>query len=731
MFVKIGSLVHRYILVVALLLLVLVGNSYNPLSATGKGRSKAVASTPITHVIVIMEENHTFDNLFGTFPGANGVTLPQAPNPTSGDIDHEGPATLAAIDGGKMDEFNVRGEVQYTQSDIPTYWAYAKQFGLGDNFFSSEAEASTANHIGMFAGQTGGIDSVPDAGCTAPPNSINHNRSSTGQEYWAYPCYDISSLPTLMDAASVSWKYYSSIGIWDAPLYLHSYFNSPNNIKNSAQFLSDVHSGNLASVTFLMPPENDPSDHPPAHIQIAQNWVSSQINAVMQSQYWSSTAIFLTWDDWGGFYDHVVPPTLDSDGLGLRAPLIVISPYAKSGYIGHNLGEFASFDKFIEEDFNLGNLGQRDSLPQVDDLMDFFNFSQQPQPPFIVATLPNSSPLLYTPTAGDFLGTTAIKGSIQPEVVSLRQSVLFSIIYAGAMPPTVDNVVIDGTAHSMKDEGPITQGKVKGELYQYSAILPPGAHTTHFSFTAPNGVSDTAPENMSDYADPVVAPFSLTTKAPTTTLTGQTSTFTAVYTSPHGLAPTEEFVDIDGVPFTMTPNGNDWSKGVTFTYTTTLPTGLHYFRYRFNDGSGEVAFIGSEGPAISPLLLSSGKVSPTSGTSSTVFTFMTTYQNASGDAPTSALLWVDGTLSYPMTFVSGNYQSGALFSVSTTLPTGKHTFAFVFSDTNLTPATSWGEPEAPSSYAGPNVGTNATPVPPGTIFSPTHDEDPDQNNNTN
>lgn len=731
---KVRYLITRYSLITALLLLLVLAVFFNsPRSAPVKARSRVAATTPISHIVVIMEENHTFDSLFGTFPGANGVTEPQAANPLSSDIDHQGPAAIAAIDGGKMDGFNARGEVQYTQSDIPTYWAYAKQFGLGDNFFSSDAEESTPNHLSMFAGQTGGMDGVSIDGCTGPQSEILHSRSVSGQEFWGYPCYNMSSLPTLLDAASVSWKYYSSTGIWDAPLFLQSYYKSPNNIRKTGQFVSDVQSGNLASVSFVMPTGGDVSDHPPAHIQIAQNWVAGQINAIMKSAYWQSTAIFLTWDDWGGFYDHVAPPTLDSDGLGPRAPLIVISPYAKSGYIGHNQGEFASFDKFIEEDFGLGNLGQRDSLPQTGDLMDFFDFTQTPQPPFLVKNLPNASPLLFTPSSGDTVAGIAIQGSIQPEVASYGQTILFSIVYAGAMPPTVNNVVIDSVAYPMTAKGPIKQGSISGELYQYSTVLPPGAHKTHFSFTAPNGVSDTAPENVSDYANPVVAPFSLVTTASNTgaVLTGQLSTFSVVYTSPAGLPPTEAFVDIDGVANAMTPNGSNWQAGVTFTYTATLATALHFTRYRFNDGSGEIAFVGTDAPAVSPLLLINGKVSPTSGNTGTIFTFTTTYKNSIGDAPTSAIALVDGTLSFPMTFVSGNYKKGALFSVSTTLPTGNHTFTFVFYDSTMNPVAAWGEPTSPSVFAGPNVGASATPIPAGTIISPTHDQDPDQNNDTN
>jgi hypothetical protein len=299
------------------------------------------------------------------------------------------------------------------------------------------------------------------------------------------------------------------------------------------------------------------------------------------------------------------------------------------------------------------------------------------------------------------------------------------------MPPSVDNVVIDGVAHTMMLVGPIKLGSASGQLYQYSAVLPPGTHMTHFTFTDPSGVSYTAPENVSDYTNPVVAPFSLTPNTATHTLSGQRSNFSVVYASPSGLVPTEASVVIDGVVHAMTAKGNNWTSGVTFTYIATLATGVHYTSYRFNDGSGEVAFVGTELPTVSPVLLASGKVSPTSGNSGTVFTFTTSYKNSVGDAPTSAMIWVDGTLSYPMTFVSGNYQTGALFSVSTTLPTGNHTYVFAFSDSTMTPVAIWSDPESPSVYAGPNVGSSAIPVPAGTIISPTHDEDPDQDNQTN
>ncbi len=419
----------------ALLLVLALACSSSSLASPASPHAHAGETTPIKHVVVIMEENHTFDSLFGTFPGVNGIKEPHAANPLSGDIDHSGPAARAAVDGGKMDGFSARGMVQYHEADIPTYWAYAQRFGLSDNFFSSDVTASTSNHITLIAGQTGGMDQIENTGCNSAPNVESQSRSITGKSYWAYPCYNISSMPTILDAHGISWKYYSQNSIWDAPLFLQPYYQSPNNIRDSGQFLTDLQAGNLADVSWVMPPSGDPSDHPPAHIQLAQNWVADQVNAVMESKYWASTAIFLTWDDWGGFYDHVVPPTVDGDGLGLRAPLIVISPYTPPGTISHAQGEFASFDKFMEVNWKLPNLGERDALAKTSDLMDFFDFSLKPSKPFMVQHLPDSSPLLYVPSSGTTEGGTNIEGAIQPEIAELGQPITYSIIYTGAMPP--------------------------------------------------------------------------------------------------------------------------------------------------------------------------------------------------------------------------------------------------------------------------------------------------------
>ena len=298
----------------------------------------AAPASPIKHVVIIMLENHSFDNYFGTFPGAYGVTLPQAPNPMPRDYNHGSEAELAAIDGGKMDHFEAHASVQYKQSDIPIYWKYAQTFGLGDKFFTSYATSSTPNHMTWFAAQSGGIfETLSPTGCGTPHNNLVHSRDVvTANDYWSYPCYNIPSVPDLLTNTSLTWKYYNNVSIWDAPGMIQS-VPTPTNpssgmVSNVLQFQKDASRGNLANISWITPSANY-TDHPPSLQEPAQNFVNDSVQAVMHGPDWGSTAIFVTWDDWGSFYDHVKPPQIDALGLGLRVPLIVISPFAIPGHI--------------------------------------------------------------------------------------------------------------------------------------------------------------------------------------------------------------------------------------------------------------------------------------------------------------------------------------------------------------------------------------------------------------
>ncbi len=686
-------------------------------SANSLLQAHATRTNPIQHVVVIMLENHTFDNFFGQFPGANGVSLPHEPDPFPSDYGHGSAPAIAAMDGGKMDRFEAHSYFQYTQSDIPIYWSYAQQFGLGDNFFTSYPTSSTPNHMALLAAQNGGIFETinTNVGCRSPQNEIIHSKGQSGNDYWSYPCYNISSLPQLLGNANLSWRYYNSVPIWDPPSMIQSLNGSPNDIHNPNQFVKDVQSGNMANVSWVIP-TGDATDHPPSSVKPAQNFVAQQVNAIMNSQYWNSTAIFVTWDDWGGEYDHVAPPKIDPIGLGPRVPLLVISPWAKHGYISHRLGEFSSFAKFIENIFHLPNLGQRDANSRISNLMNYFSFTQPPQPPMLLNPLPYSNTLRIP--SGQSVKVT---GSLSQVVGGTTDTYQYSIIYTLPNSPAIHNVIIDGTAHPMTSIQTIPG---TGTLYQYSTSLGVGKHTYSFNFSDTSGTI-TLPDNGVQYSGPEVHPFSLNSLisavTPSVALPGQTITYTVTYTSPSNTAPVLAEIDIDGHPFPMQLKGApNYSRGAHYTYSTnTLSQGVHYLLYRFDDGSGPATFYpGRIVPQITPIVLSQSTVTPNVGTSSTTFTFQTTYSEVNGSAPTSAKVYVDN-VPYSMSYVSGSYSTGAIFQAHMTLPSGSHTFYFVFSNSQST----WADPIAPLAYATPTVAAGIHYAMPGMLIGNPPDMD--------
>src|SRR5947209_4560541 len=500
------SKLSRVFLVTALLAVLLGIGTWHFLPASSShpvyAKKTSVATSPIKHVVIVMLENHTFDNFFGTFPGANGYSnLQHASNPLVVDLGHDGPTARAAIDGGKLDGFSPHGMVQYNQSDIPNYWSYAQHFGLSDNFFTSDATSSTPNHINMIAAQSGGIDGTLGTGCKSQQNMVLNSLTAGGNSYWGYTCYNIPNIPQELDGAGISWRYYSSTPIWNAPYFIKPLYTSDSShiISDSNQFVKDVKAGQMPTVSWVTPTGTE-TDHPPVATEGAQNYVTNIANTLMQSSYWNSTALFVTWDDWGGFYDHVAPPAVDGRGLGLRVPLLVISPYAKPGYISHAQGEFSSFVKFIEEDFSLSSLGQRDSLASTSDLMDFFNFSQAPLSPFILNQLPFSTTLLV-PSAHNAPGAlSAVDGRTDGTYLS-------SLMYMGSGTPAVHNVNIDGHSFPMVSKG--SQAGSKGVLYQYSASnMSVGDHSFTFTFSEGSGTV-TMPYGTAPFDGPDVHPFHL------------------------------------------------------------------------------------------------------------------------------------------------------------------------------------------------------------------------------
>ncbi|HKV58825.1 MAG TPA: alkaline phosphatase family protein [Ktedonobacteraceae bacterium] len=667
--------------------------------AQASSAKKSAASNLIKHVVFIMMENHTFDNFFGQYPGANGMTMPEATNPPKSDLDHSSPAFNAARDGGNMDEFPARSFVQYSQSDIPTYWTYAQQFGLSDNFYSSVASNSAPNHLAMTAAQTGGLNgSSLMNGCMSPQNTEEESKSAaTGNEYFSYPCYNIPTIADELTAAGKTWRFYSSVGIWDSPRMVQSTYNSSNIVSNPNKVVSDINAKKLADVTWVTPQGNVANDHPPSALQGGQNFVSGIVNAIINNSYWSNTAIFVTWDDWGGWYDHVSPPVVDGVGLGSRVPLLVISPYAKQGYISHQQGEFSSFATFAEKVFSLPSLNQRDA--HTSDLMDFFDFTQTARSPVIVNPI-NYSAALTVPYGVPNLAKhgTTIRGTVLPEKGNTSTVFSFNIVYALSQAPAIHNVNIDGTSFPMTGLGSVPGGT----LYQYNTKLPLGIHGFTFTFSDVSGTLTIPYNGVSMTAE--VDRFAMTTDTvtPSAALPGQPVTYSVKYYSPTNTPPTLTEIDIDGIPHTMVSSGGtNYKAGVAYKFTTSsLSEGVHYYRFRFNDSSGVITNEGTELPSITPVLLKQSSVSPASGNTSTNFAFQTTYTEASGAAPVQALLYVDG-VAHPMSKVSGSFSTGALYQATLTLPLGNHAYYFVFTDSG----SSWADPLAPSNYAGPNVCT--------------------------
>ena len=686
--------------------------------------SSHAVTTPIKHVVVIMEENHTFDNYFGAFPGVNtanpvgpsgqpwGVTEPAASDPLPYDLSHSGPRASGAIDGGAMDNFNPIGDVQYTQSDIPTYWDYATHYGLGENFFTSIATSSTPNHIAMIASQSGGDDFTANtSGCRSATNGVVLNRSAaTGDESFSRPCYNIPSIPDELNTAGLSWKFYGNTDIWDAPLFVKSINTTPQ--LPSTQIITDANNNNLPAVSFVTPDTPSTSDHPPSSTKPAQNFVASVVNSIMNSSDWSSTAIFVTWDDFGGWYDNVPPPVVDQMGLGPRVPLLVISPYARPGYISAQQGEFSSFDKFIEQNFNLPSLGARDALSGTSNLTDFFDYSQTPIPKLIEPMLPYSGVITVPNSKNEGAGVTQ-RSSVTPQVGGPDTKFIFSVNYTNTTVPTVHQVIVDnGTPISMTPSKTVS-GHVT--LYTATDTLSPGPHSYKFKFAAGSSTWQ-LPLNNVPFSGPQVAPFDLTnmSAAPSNVAElGQPMTFGAVYKSPTGRAATEADVEIDDVLHPMTATGGTPSTGVTYKYTSSaVSEGDHDLQFVFSDGTTPAFKVFTDDAvAVSPITLANSKVSPATGSTSTVFKFTTVYKGP--DAATQVDVNVDGT-AHAMTAVSGTPATGVTYSASMTLPTGSHTFTFYATDG----PNQWSDPRVPGIYSGLKVTAAGQPLVHSTIVGP-------------
>ncbi len=316
--------------------------------------------------MIIVKENHTFDNYFGTFPGADGLLLPRAPNPPPKDPDHRHSAWLTRN--------NTSVRQQFGEGDIPDYFAYARQFTLCDRYFTEVAGPSTPNHLMLVAADSPFIDNPP--------------RGATAQL--------ASSLPRSLEKQKLTWGNYGG--------YVFQHIAGINKNWNftSDQFKADASKGVLPSVSWVYAPgpyDEHPRDTPQqsssqGNVTIGMQWTVDQVNAIIAGGLWESTAVFITWDDWGGWYDHVNPPNVEAWNqstpqpsylgtqfrYGSRVGCLVLSPYARKSYISKQSHSHVSLVRFCESTFSIGPLNARDNAS--DDMSDCFDFSQQPlQPP--------------------------------------------------------------------------------------------------------------------------------------------------------------------------------------------------------------------------------------------------------------------------------------------------------------------------------------------------------------
>jgi phospholipase C len=453
------------------------GNPERASSAPAPSYARVISTAHLTgihkirHVIVIMQENRSFDSYFGTFPGADGIPMKRGrptvclPDPVTNScvrpfhdrslIDMGGPhhhtAAVADIDGGKMDGF-VASQIDgfankcshtplqarcagisrgigrrldavgwHDAREIPNYWSYARHFVLQDHMFEGVRSWSLPAHLDMVSGWSARC--VPD-----DPMSCRTNIGRVARPGSETP-YAWTDLTYLLHSAGVSWGYFVASGtqpdcasgqvicpakpqraqtpdIWNPLPGFETVRENDQlgNIQPVQNFFTNARAGTLPAVSWVIPNDAN-SEHPPSSIARGQAWVTGVENAVMRSPNWKSSAIFLSWDDWGGFYDHVRPPTVNGQGLGLRVPGIVISPYARTDFVDHQMLSTDSYLRFIEDDFlggqrlNPATDGRPDSRPFIAEdqpglgnLIDDFDFTRKPLGPFILPLFPSPGP---------------------------------------------------------------------------------------------------------------------------------------------------------------------------------------------------------------------------------------------------------------------------------------------------------------------------------------------------
>lgn len=412
--------------------------------------SNGGAVTPIQHVIVVMQENHSFDNYFGTYPTANGsladpitsqledvngipngvclaygggcVSPQPARNSSSSDPVEGQVAYEKDVNNGGMNGFpsssGPQSMLYYDYHQIPAYWDYAEEYGIGDNYFSSALSNTLPNRLMTIEGDS----QFPETGVLSP-GFFTSLYNQLSQSFSSTIFYQLS-------AAGVSWGYYDFFS--SPPFSSNAPFGLGTDVQNLSSFYGDLSSGSgLPQVSFVNALGSfGLTEHPPDNVTAGEQWVVSVVNALERSSYWQSSALFLTWDEGGGFYDHAPPPqalSIDHSfatpllGYGMRVPLIVISPYSKENYVSKTVLNHMSLLKFVDYDFNLAPLNQY--VANSNNLLDFFDFNQTGRAPIVLGAsgqysmnaypIPLQTPLssLPYPRTGSYSGSEGTQQS--------------------------------------------------------------------------------------------------------------------------------------------------------------------------------------------------------------------------------------------------------------------------------------------------------------------------------
>jgi phospholipase C len=444
----------KYVALIPLVLAVLVvscSNGQQQQTALPQGASpswqiqkKQGPAGYIQHVVVIMQENRTPDDLFQALAtseasqnpniqswgnlGTKVVQLKQTSLATSYDLGHGHKSFVLDYDCGANDGFSSQLPPQYQmrpyayapQSEVQPYDDMATQFVFGDNMYHTQQAGSFPAHQYIISASGEALPMTNDimstdpfhsktgdkaqAGCDGPADEAVDTIASDGSSGpTPRPCFNKPVLTDYLDLEGVSWRYYQvglGPGLWhafDAIRHVRYGPDYANVVTPPASILSDISTGSLPGMSWVMPADSKHSDHPGNRSNEGPSWVAAVVNAIGNSQYWNNTAIIVTWDEWGGMYDHVAPPSMNNYmELGFRVPLLVISPYAKQGYVSHVQYEFGSIVAFAEETFGIrkGALGATDV--RANDLSDAFNFSQNPRP-FVTISAPPFSPDVTSP----------------------------------------------------------------------------------------------------------------------------------------------------------------------------------------------------------------------------------------------------------------------------------------------------------------------------------------------